>query len=85
MEPLSPVLFRRKTLTNSAAEFVETRGGPQVFSRLVDLENSTASFEDITKVSEFITEIDRFAPRGIGIEYVSSSTSRKFREDLYST
>lgn len=65
MEPLSPVVFRRKTLTNSAAEFVERRMDMKLLSQLDD---STREFNDLQNNPEFIPEIDRFAPRGTVVE-----------------
>jgi hypothetical protein len=68
MEPPIPVVFRRKTLTNSAAEFVERRAGKEVLSQL---EDSSEEFKDLKDVSEFVIELDRFAPKGVVFEYVS--------------
>jgi hypothetical protein len=67
MEPLNPVVFRRRTLTNSAAEFVERRAGKEV---LLQLEDSSEDFKDLKDVSEFVTELDRFALKGVVFEYV---------------
>ncbi|KAI9641151.1 hypothetical protein NHQ30_010581 [Ciborinia camelliae] len=64
MEPLMPVVFRRKTLTNSAAEFVERRLDMKA---LYQLEKPTEEFNDLQDVSEFFPEIDRFAPKGASL------------------
>ncbi|KAL9112648.1 MAG: hypothetical protein Q9187_007750 [Circinaria calcarea] len=76
MEPLSPVIFRRKTLTNSAAEFVERRAGIETLSQL---EDSPEEFKDLQDVSEFVTELDRFALKGVFFDpvkyYDQSKTS----------
>ncbi|PQE11002.1 hypothetical protein CJF31_00000718 [Rutstroemia sp. NJR-2017a BVV2] len=86
MEPVSPVVFRRKTLTNSAAEFVERRAGKEV---LLQLEDSSEDFKDLKDVSEFVTELDRFALKGVVFDatkyYDQSKTSMlKFRGTLQS-
>jgi hypothetical protein len=65
MEPLSPVVFRRKTLTNPAAEFVERGAGIET---LLQLEDSPEEFKDLQDASEFVTELDRFAPKGVVFE-----------------
>ncbi|KAM3069777.1 hypothetical protein ACMFMG_010485 [Clarireedia jacksonii] len=61
MEPLNPVVFRRRTLTNSAAEYVERRAGKEA---LLQLEGSPDEFEGLKGGSEFVTEFDRFVPKG---------------------
>jgi hypothetical protein len=72
MEPLEPTLYRRNTLTNSAAEFVETRAGPYVLNRL--LESGEHDVEEevgepkLNVESEFVVELDGFAPKGIIFE-----------------
>ncbi|QSZ29033.1 hypothetical protein DSL72_003543 [Monilinia vaccinii-corymbosi] len=78
MEPLSPVVVRRKTLTNSAAEFVERRVDMKA---LCQLENPTEEFDHLQDDSEFFPEIDRFAPQGANLVveecYKQSKESRE--------
>ncbi|KAI0844816.1 hypothetical protein F5Y00DRAFT_266238 [Daldinia vernicosa] len=62
MEPQNPVVFRRKILTNSAAEFVEREPGIEA---LFQPEDSYDELKDSRNASEFIPEIDRFAPKGV--------------------
>ncbi|RSL39554.1 hypothetical protein CEP53_013973 [Fusarium sp. AF-6] len=84
MEPQTPVLFRRKTLTNSAAEFVETRAREEVLLQLGDSPEEIRSLQDS---SEFMSEIDKFVPKGVIFDpkekYNQSQKSlEKFRRTL---
>ncbi|THV49356.1 hypothetical protein BGAL_0199g00150 [Botrytis galanthina] len=69
-------LVRRRTLTNSAAEFVERRVDMKA---LCQLDKPIKKFDELYDVSEFVPAIDRFARRGdhLGIEscYVQSKIS----------
>lgn len=67
METSGPVLNRRRTLTNSAAEFVEARGGLTTLHQLLDTPGDIKEFYDD---AEFVPEIDRFAPRGVKLKYL---------------
>ncbi|KAK3349667.1 hypothetical protein B0T25DRAFT_591901 [Lasiosphaeria hispida] len=60
METFAPIVHRRSTLSNSAAEFVETRAGRNAVMELVDSEED----EGVENASEFVPELDIFAPRG---------------------
>jgi hypothetical protein len=65
MESFDPVLFRRRTLTNSAAEFVEGNGLKIINEVLVP-----ADIEEFHDNAEYIPEIDRFVSKGIVFEYI---------------
>ncbi|KAK0707757.1 hypothetical protein B0H67DRAFT_588512 [Lasiosphaeris hirsuta] len=62
METFAPIVHRRSTLSNSAAEFVETRAGRNAVMELVDSEEDEAL--DNASEPEFVPELDIFAPRG---------------------
>lgn len=70
MEPKAPELLRARTLTNSAAEFVETRAGPEALSQVTDLFDIS---QQVAKSPEFIPEFDRFFPKGSVFECVYMS------------
>ncbi|KAI1139708.1 hypothetical protein F5Y05DRAFT_379832 [Hypoxylon sp. FL0543] len=77
MEPPDPVLFRRKTLTNTAAEFVERNVGIEA---VFQLEDHPGELETLLHASEFCPEIDRFAPKGLTFDltkYYESSIKNK--------
>jgi hypothetical protein len=63
--PPEPIVLRSKTLTNSAAEYVETHAGIDTLQQLEDLPESA---KDLGGAPEFVTELDRFAPRGFVFE-----------------
>lgn len=67
METFRPVLNRQRTLTNSAAEFVEGRGGLATLHQLLD---TPEDIEEFCDDAEFVPEIDRFAPKGVKLKYV---------------
>ncbi|KAK3328994.1 hypothetical protein B0H66DRAFT_526386 [Apodospora peruviana] len=80
MEDPSHTLVLRKTLTNSAAEFVEARAG---FGILNELEGSQDKLKDLDELEdnlEFAPEIDQFASKENNIQnaefYESSQKSR---------
>jgi len=56
------VIYRRKTLTNSAAEFVETRGGQEIAPALGEQFDEIYNLFDKT---EFSPEVGQFVPKGI--------------------
>lgn len=65
MEPKIPVLDYQKTLTNSTAESIETRSRDEVLPHLGDSPREIKSLQDR---SEFMNELDRFAPKGVAFE-----------------
>lgn len=67
MKTFGPVLNRPRTLTNSAAEFVEGRGGLATLHQLLDTPEDIEEFYDD---AEFVPEIDGFAPKGVKLKYV---------------
>ncbi|KAK3331866.1 hypothetical protein B0T19DRAFT_414117 [Cercophora scortea] len=73
MEPRSPVLFRRKTLTNSAAEYVESRG----IETLIPLADSPEDLKELQELSEFVAELDQFGPKGVVLDLAKYEESRK--------
>ncbi|KAH7309947.1 hypothetical protein BKA65DRAFT_168017 [Rhexocercosporidium sp. MPI-PUGE-AT-0058] len=52
--------LRSRTLTNSAAEFTETRAGKAVIARVIDVPSGA---NDISNPLEFKAELDKFVPR----------------------
>jgi hypothetical protein len=82
MEPLQPLVYRRSTLTNSAAEFVENRAGREALMQLGDVHA-----KDLQNTTEFIPEIDQFARKGVVFDpakyYEESEKSMvKFQQTL---
>lgn len=67
METFGPGLNRRRTLTNSAAEFVEGKGCLATLHHLLD---APGDIEDFYDDAEFVPEIDRFAPKGVKLKYL---------------
>ncbi|KAI0381927.1 hypothetical protein F5Y04DRAFT_288095 [Hypomontagnella monticulosa] len=61
MDPPSPIVFRRRVLTNPAAEFVERRAGVGVIRQL---EGPLEGIGDLENVPEFSPEFDRFVRKG---------------------
>jgi len=59
------VLLRSRTLTNSAAEFVETRAGQAIIAQVTDGDENGK-----TKPPEFVTELDKFVPKDEVHQYV---------------
>ncbi|KAM7204874.1 hypothetical protein V8F33_001463 [Rhypophila sp. PSN 637] len=64
MDPPGLGIYRRRTLTNSAAEFVETRAGMDTVAQIVDSDD----MDELQAVSEFVPELDQFVPKGIVID-----------------
>ncbi|KAI4601826.1 hypothetical protein KJ359_010691 [Pestalotiopsis sp. 9143b] len=83
METFGPVLNRPRTLTNSAAEFVEGRGGLATLHQLLDTPEDIEEFYDD---AEFVPEIDGFAPKGVklnaAILYSKSQSSMETFRDV---
>ncbi|KAF2635659.1 hypothetical protein P280DRAFT_536075 [Massarina eburnea CBS 473.64] len=83
MDPPEPVVLRRRTLTNSAAEFVETRSGTEVLHRLEDLPEDLNALQDSP---EFVNELDGFTPKGQVFDHNKYyEESRKSRETFRRT
>lgn len=61
-------LRRSKTLTNSAAEWIESRAGPAMLSR-----HGTEMDPIDEGACEFVPELDRFLPKDQIPEYVHSA------------
>ncbi|KAK4443249.1 hypothetical protein QBC34DRAFT_443561 [Podospora aff. communis PSN243] len=85
MEPSQPLIYRRSTLTNSAAEFIENRAGREVLMQLGDVTAEHA--DDLQNTTEFIPEIDQFARKGVVFDaakyYEESAKSMvKFQQTL---
>lgn len=57
-------IYRRRTLTNSAAEFVETGAGMEVVAQIIDSDD----MEEVQAASEFVPELDQFVPKGVIVE-----------------
>ncbi|KAK4224088.1 hypothetical protein QBC38DRAFT_486249 [Podospora fimiseda] len=79
-----PIVYRKRILTNPAAEFVEKRA---TWELLAQLTNSTEEAADLEKRTEFISEFDGFALKGKVFDptaYYEESEKRlaKFRETL---
>lgn len=53
------IISRTPLLANSAAEFVKTRAGPAIIARI-----SEGDEESETEPPEFVSELDRFVPKG---------------------
>lgn len=62
MEVPSPIVHRRRILTNPAAEFVERRVDIEVHSQ------SAEGVEDLEQSSEFVPELDGFVRKGVVFE-----------------
>ncbi|ETS76966.1 hypothetical protein PFICI_10840 [Pestalotiopsis fici W106-1] len=82
METFDPLLYRRRTLTNSAAEFVEGRGGLEIINQVL----ASGDIEEFHDNAEFITEIDRFASKGVKFDvarfYTQSESSMEAFRDV---
>ncbi|KAK0616336.1 hypothetical protein B0T14DRAFT_433805 [Immersiella caudata] len=63
--PQPPLIYRRSTLTNSAAEFIEHRAGREALIQLGGVELTAEHAEDLQNQTEFIPEIDQFARKGV--------------------
>ncbi|KAK5653013.1 hypothetical protein OQA88_9299 [Cercophora sp. LCS_1] len=71
----APVVFRKPTRTNSAAEFVERGAGMEV---LMKGEETPQGVLELQARSEFVVEIDRFAPKGVVFDpTICYATSQK--------
>ncbi|KAK4207870.1 hypothetical protein QBC37DRAFT_85921 [Rhypophila decipiens] len=85
MDPPGLGIYRRRTLTNSAAEFVETRVGMDTVAQIVDSDY----MDELQAVSEFVPELDQFVPKGIVIDVTkcydeSQKRMVKFQHTLHS-
>lgn len=67
MEPTVFGLYRQRTLTNSAAEYVETRAGKEVVAQIIDSDEFEEP-DNMNTGSEFVPEFDRFVPKGVQVE-----------------
>jgi len=65
METTAPIVYRRKILTNPAAEFVERGAGTEALAQLV---TSVEEVEDLEDLSEFVPELNGFVPKGVIFE-----------------
>ncbi|KAI8712656.1 hypothetical protein NCS52_01364200 [Fusarium sp. LHS14.1] len=77
MEPGIPIPAHRKTLTNFTAESIETRSRDEVPPRLGDSPREIKSLQDR---SEFMNELDRFAPKGVAFD--SQKAYRQSQQSL---
>ncbi|KAM7192882.1 hypothetical protein V8F20_008679 [Naviculisporaceae sp. PSN 640] len=64
MDPPGLGIYRRRTLTNSAAEFVETGAGMDIVAQIIDSDD----LEEVQAASEFVPELDQFVPKGWGVD-----------------
>ncbi|KAM7212415.1 hypothetical protein V8F06_012184 [Rhypophila decipiens] len=85
MDPRGLGIYRRRTLTNSAAEFVETRAGMDTVAQIVDSDD----MDELQAVSEFVPELDQFVPKGVVIDVTkcydeSRKRMAKFQHTLQS-
>lgn len=64
MEP-GPIVYRKRILTNPAAEFIERRATIDILGQLT---NSSEEASTLEKKTEFISEFDGFALKGTVFE-----------------
>lgn len=64
MDPPGLGIYRRQTLTNCAAEFVETGAGMDTVAQIIDSDD----MDELQAISEFAPELDQFVPKGVIVE-----------------